>query len=126
MNVAFDGPSTFDATFDPDSDFDDDSPFEGDSVVFNNPAALPTASIFDPDQRSGSHIFHSDDEAAEAGEDEGEFTGRFTFYNTPVKQDPPSSALRVEGTEGQLVRAVAALRARAPFSTAICRGFAGQ
>ncbi|KAF8582577.1 hypothetical protein K439DRAFT_1635233 [Ramaria rubella] len=101
LDVAFDGPSTFDATFDQESDSDGDDT-HNDATAFDDP--LPTAPVdfdaFDPDVSTGSHIFHSDDEEAEAGannmsgEDEGEYTGRFKFYNVPVKDDPPSSATR--------------------------------
>ncbi|KAF8508245.1 hypothetical protein BU17DRAFT_70877 [Hysterangium stoloniferum] len=94
MDVEFDGPSNFEATFNPgfDSDDDDnDNMANIDDGVFTQP---PVAQ-FDPNETTGSHIFHSDDVEAQAGEDEGEFTGRFKFYNTPLKQDPPSSATRM-------------------------------
>ncbi|GJJ10559.1 hypothetical protein Clacol_004786 [Clathrus columnatus] len=53
------------------------------------------AVTFDPNQSAGTDIFHSDDEMEEVGEAEGEFTGRFKYYKTPVKDDPPSSATKL-------------------------------
>lgn len=42
-------------------------------------------------------VFSSDNEETkdELGEAEGEFTGRFKFYKTPIKDDPPSSATKM-------------------------------
>lgn len=47
--------------------------------------------IFDDTTSNAKDIFDSDDQSEEVGEAEGEFTGRFKFYKTPVKDDPPSS-----------------------------------
>jgi hypothetical protein len=96
LGVAFDGPSTFNATFESD-DSDAGHCINSDAVDSRPQSAPPPVSTpvaFDPNQSTGSHIFHSDDENADAGEDEGEFTGRFKFYSVPVKHDPPSSATR--------------------------------
>lgn len=89
MNVAFEEPSCFDTTFD-----SDNSDTCGDvDPAYHGPQSAPTPVVFDPNQSTGSNIFHSDDEdAAESGEDEGEFTGRYKCYSIPVKHDPPSSA----------------------------------
>lgn len=89
MRIAFDGPSPFDATFDSDSDTCDDVDH---GRAHHRPEVAPDP--FDPNKSTGSHIFHSDDEDAKSGEDEGEYTGRFRFYNVPVEKDPPSSATR--------------------------------
>ncbi|KIJ29113.1 hypothetical protein M422DRAFT_784399 [Sphaerobolus stellatus SS14] len=99
LDVDFEGQTFPDTTFDPgfDSD-DDDMVFDtaADQVFNSAQSAAQQGHAFDPNISTGSHIFHSDDEEAEAeaGEAEGEFTGHFKFYKTPLKDDPPDSATR--------------------------------
>jgi len=80
--------STFNAGFDSDND---DCRMGAEIAAPQEPISL--TQHFDPNASTGSHVFHSDDGDVDIdnGEAEGEFTGRFKFYTTPLKNDPPSS-----------------------------------
>lgn len=63
-----------------------------DDDIFDDSTSNPVTFI--PDLGLNTDVFDSDDQSDDAGEAEGEFTGRFKFYKTPVKDDPPSSATK--------------------------------
>lgn len=63
-----------------------------DDNIFDDSTSNPVS--FNPDLSLRTDVFDSDDQSDDAGEAEGEFTGRFKFYKTPVKDDPPSSTTK--------------------------------
>ena len=96
MDITFDHAPLEDSTFAPGFDSDDDDVQTDTMILGSAPAPIPSNPPFDPNASTGSHIFHSDDEDVNIsmGEAEGEFTGRFKYYTTPIKNDPPSSATK--------------------------------